>query len=163
MNIPAFDTYKAVQTLKEAGFEEAQATAVVSTIGAAAGEDVAALREDVATLREDVAALSISVDGALKEQWAKLEEKLKDYPTKTDLADALKGQWIRFEEKLKDHPTKTELEKALEPFATGVELAALETRLTRYMTTLALASTGVTITVISLVIAIVQVLWGAGR
>ena len=37
----AFDTHKAVKTLKEAGFEETQAEAVVETVGNAIGGNVA--------------------------------------------------------------------------------------------------------------------------
>ena len=37
----AFDTLKAAKTLKEAGFEEAQAEAVVAAVGGAMGENVA--------------------------------------------------------------------------------------------------------------------------
>ena len=70
MSMPAFDTYKAVQVLKGAGFVEAQATAVVSTILDATGEDIAALREDVASLPTK----------------ADLEQALKPYATKEDLA-----------------------------------------------------------------------------
>ena len=37
----AFDTHAAVKTLREAGFEEAQAEAVVATVGDALSENVA--------------------------------------------------------------------------------------------------------------------------
>ena len=47
MTALAFDTCKAVRALREAGFEEARAEAVVATVGAAMGGDVAA-REHVA-------------------------------------------------------------------------------------------------------------------
>ena len=36
-----FDTHKAVKTLREAGFEETQAEAMVETVGNAMGENVA--------------------------------------------------------------------------------------------------------------------------
>ena len=41
MSTLAFDTHKAIKGLKEAGFEEAQAEAVVSALGEAMGENVA--------------------------------------------------------------------------------------------------------------------------
>ncbi len=41
MTTLAFDTHAAVKTLKEAGFEEAQAEAVVATVGGAMDENVA--------------------------------------------------------------------------------------------------------------------------
>ena len=50
----AFDTYKAVQALKRAGFEEVQAEAVVATVGEAMGENVAT-KADMAELRAEIA------------------------------------------------------------------------------------------------------------
>ena len=41
MSTPAFDTHKAIKVPKDAGFEETQAEAAVSTIGEAIGENVA--------------------------------------------------------------------------------------------------------------------------
>ena len=41
MSALAFDTHKAIKGLKGAGFEEAQAEAVVNAIGEAMGENVA--------------------------------------------------------------------------------------------------------------------------
>lgn len=41
MTTLAFDTHAAVKTLREAGFEEAQAEAVVATVGDALSENVA--------------------------------------------------------------------------------------------------------------------------
>ena len=45
----AFDTLKAAKTLKEAGFEEAQAEAVVAAVGGDMGENVAT-KADLAAL-----------------------------------------------------------------------------------------------------------------
>ena len=56
MTTLAFDTHKAVKTLREAGFEEGQAEAVVATFGNAMSEDMAT-KTDVAALKTDVAAL----------------------------------------------------------------------------------------------------------
>ena len=47
-----FDTHKAVKDLQEAGFDEAQAEAVVSTVGAAIIGNVAT-KQDVADARMD--------------------------------------------------------------------------------------------------------------
>ena len=57
MTAVAFDTHKAVRALQEAGFEEAQAEAVVSTVGAAIGGDVATkahVTAETASLRADM-------------------------------------------------------------------------------------------------------------
>ena len=52
----AFDTHAAVKTLREAGFEEAQAEAVVATVGIAMGENVAT-KTDIQALKADMQAL----------------------------------------------------------------------------------------------------------
>jgi hypothetical protein len=58
MSALAFDTHKAVTVLKQAGFDEAQAEAVVTTMGEALGGNVATkadLTEAAATLRTEIA------------------------------------------------------------------------------------------------------------
>ena len=60
MTTLAFDTHKAVKTLREAGFEDGQAEAVVATFGNAMSEDMAT-KTDVAALKTDVAALKTDV------------------------------------------------------------------------------------------------------
>lgn len=60
MSALAFDTHKAVTVLKQAGFEEAQAEAVVTTMGEALGGNVATkadLTEVRVALERDLAAL----------------------------------------------------------------------------------------------------------
>ena len=52
----ALDTYKAVKMLKEAGFEELQAEAVVTTVGDAL-DDTVATKSDIAELRAEIRAL----------------------------------------------------------------------------------------------------------
>lgn len=52
MSTLAFDTHKAVKALKEAGFGDAQAEAVVATVGDAMGGDVAT-KSDIADLKSE--------------------------------------------------------------------------------------------------------------
>ena len=62
-----FDTYKAVSQLREAGFDETQAAAMVTTIcdvlggNLATKEDLAAVRQDMAT-KEDIASVRREMD-----------------------------------------------------------------------------------------------------
>lgn len=59
MSTLAFDTHKAVTALKQAGFDEGQAEAVINTVGDAPGGKVATkadLTEAVAAVRADMAA-----------------------------------------------------------------------------------------------------------
>lgn len=58
MSALAFDTHKAVTVLKQAGFEEAQAEAVVTTMGEALDGNIATkadVTEAVATVRTEMA------------------------------------------------------------------------------------------------------------
>ena len=58
MSVLVFDTHKAVTVLKQAGFEETQAEAVVTTMGEALSGNVATkadVTEAVATLRTEMA------------------------------------------------------------------------------------------------------------
>lgn len=65
MTTIAFDTYKAVKALKNAGFEEVQAEAVVATVGDAMGENVAT-KADIAEIRAEIAGLRADVAGDFK-------------------------------------------------------------------------------------------------
>lgn len=49
----ALDTYKAIKMLKEAGFDEPQAEAVVTTVGNAF-DDTVATKTDIAELRAEI-------------------------------------------------------------------------------------------------------------
>ncbi len=65
MSALAFDTHKAVTALKQAGFDEGQAEAVVNTVGEAIGGDVATkadLTEVRASLEADIAAVKADID-----------------------------------------------------------------------------------------------------
>ena len=55
MSALAFDTYKAVTALKQAGFDETQAEAVVNTMGDALGGNVAT-KADLTEVRTDLKA-----------------------------------------------------------------------------------------------------------
>ena len=66
MSALAFDTYKAVAALKQAGFEESQAEAVVTTIGAALGGNVATkadLKELEAALYKQLWLIAVGIVG----------------------------------------------------------------------------------------------------
>ena len=75
MSALAFDTHKAVTALKQAGFEEAQAEAVVSTMGEALGGNVAtkadltevrvALEADGAAVKADIEQLRLTTQADL--------------------------------------------------------------------------------------------------
>lgn len=82
MTALAFDTYKAVKVLREAGADEALAEAVVATVGDAIGGNVATkadLAEVKAELKSDIAAVKADlaeVKAELKADIAALEAGL---------------------------------------------------------------------------------------
>ncbi len=60
MSTLAFDTHKAVKELKQAGFDDTQAEAIVATVGDAIGGNVAT-KTDIAALKTDIAALKADI------------------------------------------------------------------------------------------------------
>ena len=84
MSTLAFDTHKAVKALKEAGFDDTQAEAVVATVGDAIGGDVAT-KSDTAALKTDIA----EVKAELKTDIAEVKAELKGdvAALKTDIAE----------------------------------------------------------------------------
>ena len=102
--MPAFDTLKATKLLKESGFDETQAEAVVSTVRDAVAENVATkadlaevcnelkldhaklrteLKEDIANVRTEIA----DVRAELKEDIANVRAELKEdiHKLRTDM------------------------------------------------------------------------------
>ena len=81
MSTLALDTHKAVKTLREAGFEETQAEAMVTTFGNAMSENVATkadigeLKAYIAEMKADVDALKTDV-ATLKTDMLALEQRL---------------------------------------------------------------------------------------
>ena len=87
MSALAFDTYKAVTALKQAGFEEAQAEAVVNTMGEALGGNVATkadLTEVRAALEADMTAMKAALETDIAAVKAEIEQLRGE--TKADLA-----------------------------------------------------------------------------
>ena len=86
MTTVIFDTYKAVGELREAGFNEAQAAAMVTTmcnvlgVNLATKEDLAIVRQDMAT-KADIAAVRLEI--AAKEDFAAVRREIA---TKEDFA-----------------------------------------------------------------------------
>jgi len=58
MSTLAFDTHKAVKALREAGFDDSQAEAVIEQIGVAIGGNVAT-KDDLKVLRGDLEKLEL--------------------------------------------------------------------------------------------------------
>ena len=75
MSALAFDTHKAVNALKQAGFEEAQAEAVVNTMGEALGGNVAT-KADLAAVQAKLEADIAGVRTEVAEQFTALYRQL---------------------------------------------------------------------------------------
>ena len=63
MSAPAFDTLKAAKQLGAAGFDDAQAEAVIATVAGSSGQDVGVLKADVEALKAALQALELSIAG----------------------------------------------------------------------------------------------------
>ncbi len=84
MSALAFDTHKAVTALKQAGFEEAQAEAVVNTMGEALGGNVAtkadltevraALEADMAVMKADLTEVRVALEADVAAVKADIEQ-----------------------------------------------------------------------------------------
>ena len=75
MSALAFDTHKAVTALKQAGFEEAQAEAVVNTMGEALGGNVST-KADLAAVQAKLEADIAGVRTEVAEQFTALYKQL---------------------------------------------------------------------------------------
>ena len=69
-----FDTHKAVKDLQEAGFDEAQAEAVVATVGTAIIGNVAT-KQDINELRSEIQ--DIRANGATKQDVSDLRSEMQ--------------------------------------------------------------------------------------
>ena len=127
--MPAFDTHKAVKALRQAGFDDVQAEAVVDQINGAVTENLVfkadlaeternlAARIDACATKEDLAA-------ALAETERKLGARIDACATKEDLAAAIAP--LATKEDLRNYATKEDLKN----YATKEDLAQLELRMT---------------------------------
>ncbi len=70
----AFDILRAANTLKEAGFADAQAEALVAAMGEATGSGNLATKDDIAVLKADIAVLKADI-AALEQQ---MQTQMKD-------------------------------------------------------------------------------------
>ena len=155
--MPVFDTHKAVKALCHAGFDDAQAEAVVEQINDAVNENVATKSdlERVAT-KDDLARFATKDDlerFATKEDLERFATKkeLERFATKEELAAAVaplatkeelaaavaplatKEELRIFKEEMRqalsEVPTKAEMHEAIDRCATKEELAQLELRI----------------------------------
>ena len=95
MTALAFDTYKAVKALREAGADEALAEAVVATVGDAIGGNVATkadlaevkaeLKSDMAAVKTDLAEVKAELKAELKSDIAVVRADLAE--VKADIAE----------------------------------------------------------------------------
>ena len=84
MSTLAFDTHKAVKALKEAGFDDTQAEAVVATVGDAIGGDVAT-KSDILALKTDISEFKAEVKTDISEFKAEVKADIAE--VKADVAE----------------------------------------------------------------------------
>ncbi len=118
-----FDTLKAYKSLQEAGFDEAQAEAVITTVGEAFAGNLAT-KDDIAEVTRAMAT----------------KEDIRDMATREDIRDMATKADIR------DTATKADIRD----MATKADLHALEVRLMVRLGGLIIAVAGITVAAIRL-------------
>ena len=129
MSTLAFDTHKAVKALKEAGFDDTQAEAVVATVGDAIGGDVAT-KGDTAALKTDIAEVKAELKGDIAE-------------VKTDIAEVkaeLKGDIAEVKAELKGDVA-----------ALKTDIAEFKAEIYRHLWLMAAGIVGLTVTLVKLI------------
>ena len=135
-----FDTYKAVRQLREAGFDESQAAAMVSTIYDVLGGNLAT-KEDI----QDMASKADIKDMATKADVAAVRQEMA---TKEDLAAV--RQEMATKADIKDMATKEDIASVRREMATKADLHAQETRLTIRMGGMILGAVGLVLAIMRL-------------
>ena len=115
MTTVIFDTYKAVGELREAGFNEAQAAAMVTTMCNVLGGNLAT-KEDLAIVRQDMATKE---DLAIVRQDMATKADIKDMATKAEVAVVRQ-----------EMATKAEVAAVRQEMATKADVHAMEAKLT---------------------------------
>ena len=130
MTVLAFDTHKAVKELRAAGAAESLAEAVVATVGAAMGENVAT-KADIADVRTELAEVKAELKADINELRAELKADINE---------------LRAELKADANELRAEL-KADRAVAQA-NLAGLEARLYRHLWIMAASIVGLTVTLL---------------
>ena len=132
--MPAFDTHKAVKTLCEAGFDDAQAEAVVEQINGAVTERLAT-KEDLERTEQNlgVTIASLATKEEMRAAIAPLATKEELRALRDDLREEVRA--LREETRTAIAPLATKEE--LRAYATKEDLAKLEVRMTAAMDALA--------------------------
>ena len=136
-----FDTLKAYQELQNAGFDDAQARAVIATVGTAIAGNLAT-KDDV----RDMATKDDIKDMATKDDIKDMATKddIKDMATKDDIKD------MATKDDIKDMATKQDIAGVRREMATKADVHALEVRLMVRLGSMIIAATGITIAAIRL-------------
>ncbi|MDE0659134.1 MAG: hypothetical protein OXI79_05725 [Gammaproteobacteria bacterium] len=137
--MPAFDTHKAVKALRQAGFDDVQAEAVVDQINGAVTENLV-FKPDLAETERNLAARIDATKQDLAETERKLAARIDACASKEDLAeterklaariDATKQDLAETERKLAARIDACASKEDLRNYATKEELAQLELRMT---------------------------------
>ena len=140
MTTLAFDTLRAAKLLQQAGFDESQAEAVVTTVGDA-------LTENVAT-KADLT----QVEAALKTEIAEVKADLTE--VKADLTRveaALKTEITQVEAALKTEVAEVKAELKTDIAEVRADLGDLEARLYRQLWVMAAGIVGLTVALVKLI------------
>ena len=124
MTTAIFDTYQAVNELRDAGFNEAQAAAMVTAMCRVLGGNLAT-KEDLAILRQDMATKADIRDMATKAEVAAVRQEMA---TKAEVA--VMRQEMATKADIRDMATKAEVAAVRQEMATKADVHAMEAKLT---------------------------------
>ena len=140
----AFDTHKAVTALKQAGFAEPQAEAVVNTMGEALGGSVAT--------KADLAELRTELKGDIAELRAELKGDLA--ATKADIAAVqtkLEADLAAVQAKLEADIAAVQAKLEADIAAVKTDMAEQFTALYKQLWVMAVGIVGLTVTLVKLI------------
>ena len=152
MTVLAFDTHKAVKELRAAGAAESLAEAVVATVGAAMGEnvatkaDIADVRTELAEVKAELKADIAAVQTELKADINELRAELK--ADANELRAELKADANELRAELKADANQIRAELKADRAVAQANLAGLEARLYRHLWIMAASIVGLTVTLI---------------
>ena len=143
-----FDTLKAYRSLQEAGFDEAQAEAVIVAIGNAIAGNVAT-KDDISEVTRTMATKGDIQDMATKQDIADVRSEMA---TKQDIADVRSEMATKQDiaDVRRDMATKEEVASVRREMATKSDLHALEVRIMVRLGGLIIAVAGVTVAAVRL-------------
>lgn len=153
MDMLMFDTHKAVKALKQAGFDDNQAEAVVATVGDAIGENVAT-KDDILAVKADIGELRTDFS-ELRTDFSELRTDFSELRTefsglRTEFA-GLRTEFADFKTEVRTEfgDFKTEVKTEIGGFK--ADIAEFKAEIYRHLWLMGAGIVGLTVTLVKLI------------